>query len=113
MIIPKPPKETLVDRIIYHKYKDTNDYGKDVFEDGIEIDFVRIDRTPSYSFSSAGRDLKYRAVIFAYTGLTYPTVEFTLRSKIVFDGEEHIVTNVIPNTEPYSNDLYSVEVEVV
>lgn len=113
MVIPKPPIGTLIDEVVYYPYIDIDDYGKSLFGDGITILHTRIDRTPKYSFSSAGRELSYNAVIFCYTGLTSPMPEFTLRSKIIFDGDEHIITGVLPNKEPYSADLYSVELEVI
>lgn len=113
MVIPKPPIETLIDEVVYYPYIDVDDYGKSLFGDGITISHTRIDRTPKYTFSSSGRELVYNAVIFCYEGLTHPMPEFETRSKVVFDEVEHIITGIFPNKEPYSSQMYSVEIEVV
>lgn len=113
MVIPKPPKSTLVDSFMYFPYVGNDDYGKSLFGDGIDIRYVRIDKDTMYSSSSAGKEIDYNAVIFCYEGLTEPLTSFTEQSKVVFDGVDHIVTKVITNKEPYSSKLYSVELEVV
>lgn len=113
MVTPKPPKETLIDSFSYHPYSGIDDYGKSIFGNEIKISNVRIDRTPKYTFSSSGRELMYNAVIFCYEGLTHPMPEFETRSKVVFDEVEHIITGIFPNKEPYSSQMYSVEIEVV
>lgn len=113
MVIPKPPISTLVDEFLYYPYNGTDDYGKSLFGEETKIIHVRIDRSSRYTVSSTGKELMYNAVIFCYEGLTHPIPEITPRSKVVFDGKEHIIAAVIPNKEPYTGDLYSIEIEVV
>lgn len=113
MVIPKPPIGTLVDECLYYPYDGVDDYGKSLFDTEIPIKHIRIDRSARYTSSSAGKELRYNAVIFCYAGLTQPMPEIVPRSKVVYDGEEHIVTAVIPNKEPYTGALYSTEIEVI
>ena len=34
-------------------------------------------------------------------------------SKLIFEGKEYTITNIVDNREPYSNDVYSYELEVL
>lgn len=113
MVIPKPPISTLVDEFLCYPYNGIDDYGKSLFGEETRISHARIDRSARYTVSSAGKELMYNAVIFCYEGLTQPMLAITPRSKVVFDDEEHIVTAVILNKEPYTENLYSIEIEVV
>lgn len=113
MLMPKPPKEFLVDSFIYKEYLGEGDWNKPIYAEEKEISFCRIDRGSQYTFSTNGKQLLYNAVIFCYTGLTNPLPEFKNQSLVVYDGQEHALTNIVPVTEAYSDQIYSYELEVV
>lgn len=113
MVIPKPPVESLVDSITYEQITGKDDYNRPQYAAPVTIDNVRIDRTTHYTYTTAGREVDYNAVLFFYAGLSVPMQEFLQESRITFDGQEHIVTKVLKNCEPYSDALYSFEVEVI
>lgn len=113
MVIPKPPIESLVDTVVYGQITGKDDYQRPMYAAPVTISNVRIDRTTKYSYTSGGRDILYNAVIFCYAGMTTPLQDFIIESRVTFDGQEHIITNVLKNHEPYSDEMYSIELEVV
>jgi hypothetical protein len=40
-------------------------------------------------------------------------LDFLEESRVTFDGAAHIITNVLKNHEPYSDAVYSIELEVI
>lgn len=113
MLMPKPPKEFLVDSFIYKEYLGEGDWNKPIYAEEKEISFCRIDRGSQYTFSTNGKQLLYNAVIFCYTGLTEPIFDFKAQSLVIYDGIEHTITKVDRVTEAYTDDTYSYELEVV
>lgn len=113
MVMPKPPKDFLVDSFTYKEYLGEADWNKPEYDREQVINFCRIDRGSQYTSSSNGKQLLYNGVIFCYRDLTNPLPEFKAQSLVVYDGQEHTITNVIPVTEAYSSLIYSYELEVV
>lgn len=113
MLMPKPPKEFLVDSFSYREYLGEGDWNKPVYGEEIEVSFCRIDRGSQYSFSSSGKQLLYNGLIFCYAGLTDPLPDFKAQSLVIYDGKKHVITSAEPITEAYSDALYSYELEVI
>ncbi|TSB47182.1 minor capsid protein [Alkalicoccobacillus porphyridii] len=112
--MPKPPLNFLIDSFDYKYLTGKKDkWQKPEYSEPMTINFCRIDRGPSYSSSSSGKQLLYNALIFCYEGLTDPLPEFKVESIIHFDGQDHTVTRVIPVYEAYSKTIYAYEIEVV
>ena len=113
MLMPKPPKEFLVDSFIYREYLGEGDWNKPKYGEEKTISFCRIDRGSQYTFSMNGKQLLYNAVIFCYEGMTDKMLDFKTQSLVIYDGPEHTVTKVDRITEAYTDDLYSFELEVI
>jgi len=113
MVMPKPPKEFLVDSIIYKEFLGEGDWNKPIYGNDTDIAYCRIDRGSQFSFSSSGKQLLYNAVIFCYNGLTDPMPKFKEQSLIKFDGKDHVITKIDRVTEAYSDVIYSYEIEVI
>ncbi|WP_161877984.1 putative minor capsid protein [Alkalibacterium sp. MB6] len=111
--MPKPPPEFCLDDFEYKEYTGLNNWSDPQYEEPILIKNVRIDRGAEYSTSTNGKQLLYNGVIFCYADITSPLPEFKTESVVVIDGQDHVVTKVIPNYEAYSKKLYSYELEVV
>lgn len=112
-MIPKPPKKMCIDSFEYREYLGENKWSEPEYAPPITIQHCRIERWPEYTASVAGKQLLYNAVIFCYEGITTPLPKFKMQSKIMFDGQEHTVTRVTANYEPFVNKIYSYELEVV
>lgn len=113
MRIPKPPKSSLIEAIVYREYVDEGDYNKKLYADAVTIKHVRIDRSPKFIWTGNGKVLLYNAVVFCYDGLTTPLPKFKEQSLLDFDGQEHTITQVITTKEFDTDKLYSYELEVV
>lgn len=110
---PKPPKSFLIDSFEYKPYFGQGDYNKPKYGETQSINFCRIDRSPQYTATTNGKQLLYNAVIFCYEGLTDVMGPFKEQGLVVYDGQDHVITKAIPIYEPYANNLYSYELEVV
>nr|DAY95581.1 MAG TPA: Minor capsid protein [Caudoviricetes sp.] len=114
MLVPKPPVKTLVNDFIYREYQGMNSWQEPSYGVPVIVKKCRIDKESAYTSQASGRVLLYHAVIFCYPGLTEGLPEsFKEKSLIAFDGTEYTLTKVIPNQQPYSDSLYSMELEVV
>lgn len=111
--MPKPPKVAFIDSFKYKAYKGLNNWSEPEYAEPITINNARIDRGASYSSSTTGKVLLYNAVIFCVEGITTPLPVFKPQSVLIFDGQDHVVTKVIPVYEPYKKTIYSYEIEVV
>lgn len=113
MQLPKPPKASLIESVVYREYVGEGDYNNRVYADRIAIGHVRVDRSPKFSWSGNGKVLLYSAVVFCYEGLTEPLPKFKEQSLLEFDGREHTIVQVIKTKEFDADKLYSYELEVV
>lgn len=110
--MPKPPAEFCVDSFIYKEYTGSDKWGEQ-YADPVTIEKCRIDRGAEFSQSTSGKQLLFNAVIFCYEGITKPLPAFKTESILNFDGQDHVITKVIPIYEAYSKVIYSYELEVV
>ncbi|MFA1820556.1 putative minor capsid protein [Virgibacillus oceani] len=111
--MPKPPAEFCIDSFEYKEYQGEDNWSQPIYANPVTVRNCRIDRGAEYSSSSSGKQLLYNAVVFCYEGITTPLPEFKTQSKLYFDGQDHIVTKVIPIYEAYDKTIYSYELEVV
>lgn len=114
MSMPKPPKDFCIDSFQYKEYKGLDGWSEPEYKKVLDIEHCRIDRGAEYTADAAGKQLLYNAVVFCYAGITEPLpAEFKVQSLLVFDGQEHTVTKVIPIYEAYEKKIYSYELEVI
>lgn len=112
-MMPKPPKDFCVDSFHYKEYMGENSWSEPEYARAVWIEHCRIDRGAKYTSTTSGKQLLYNALIFCYEGITTPLPKFKPQSIIVFDGQEHVITDVIPIYEAYEKTLYSYELEVI
>lgn len=113
MLVQKPPKESLVDSLVHRPYKGEGDYNKPLYGDKNQVDFVRIDRKTEYTFSSNGKHLLRNAKVFCYYGLTTPLPDFKAQDIVIFDDDEHKIVGVSKFKEPFIDQYYSFELDVI
>lgn len=103
----------MIDSFEYHEYEGTNDWNSDQFKDPVTVEHCRIDRRSEYTSTTSGKQLLFNSLIFCYKDITDPLPEFKKQSKVIIDGQEHRITKIIKNHEPYKKEVYSYELEVI
>lgn len=113
MLVPKPPKESLVDTMVHKPFISEGDYNEAEYGEEKEISFVRIDRQPKFTFGPEGKQLLFNDKVFCYFGLTDPLPEFKEQDVLTFDGVEHTIISAAMFKEPFVDQIYSYELGVV
>lgn len=90
-------------------------YNKPDFDD-YQINNIIYQPQIIYSGDNNSRKITANAITFLYLGIStnVPKLKSThIGSKVVFDGDELTITNIVTNLDPYSNEVYSYELEVL
>lgn len=94
----------------------TDDWGHPLAGEQVELKHCVVQPQTIYSGSNNDRTIVANAVVYLYAGITMPLPTITkhnVGSKLVFEGEEYTVQKIVDNREPFSNELYSYELEVL
>lgn len=115
-MMPRVPR-SLCNQSIILKLKNgkTDLYNKPYFDD-YQIDSIIYQPQIIYSGDNNSRKITANAIAFLYPGIStnVPKLKSThIGSKVVFDGDELTITNIVTNLDPYSNEVYSYELEVL
>lgn len=103
----------LIDSFEYYSYEGMDDYGKPFYGEPKKVEKVRIDRSVLFSRDSTETKIVADGIIFCFASATTPFFEFKEQSKVDYDGRERIIKKVVPNYEPDTKTLWSVELEVL
>ena len=85
-------------------------YGKQKTEE------VLVQPQTIYSGDSNNRKITANAIVFLFAKISNPLPRLdrdSVGNKLIFEGKEYTITNIVDNREPYSNDVYSYELEVL
>lgn len=115
-MMPRVPRR-LCNQSIILKLKNgkTDLYNKPDFDD-YQIDKMIYQPQIIYSGDNNNRKITANAIAFLYPGIStnVPKLKSTdIGSKLVFDRDELTITNIVTNLDPYSNEVYSYELEVL
>lgn len=80
------------------------------------INNVVVQEGTVYSGTNNSRQITANATIFMYAGVTTPLPHFDksyMGRKLLYEGNEYTITNIVKNKEPFSNKVYSYEIEVL
>lgn len=111
--IYKSLKPTLVHKVKYSEYIEQDRNHKPKYAEEVEIEFVRVDITSTYNQTSSTETKDIKAVMFMYRTLTKPFKRLKEKSKITYDGKTYRIYKVVDCAEPYSDNKFSYEVELV
>lgn len=109
----KMDRRLLVDSFVYEEFLGKGKKGESLFGKPVVISLCRIDKNIQVSSSKNDNNKTYDSIVFCYSDWTTPFIEFKERSKITYDGSIKIIQKVVPVVEPYSNKLFSYELEVI
>ena len=92
-----------------------DDYGKPVVKQQ-QIDNVIVQPQTIYAGNSNGRQVTANAVVFILGQVSAPMPELSpdcVGWHLQFEGRNYTITRFVDNREPFSNDVYSYELEVL
>ncbi|WP_278589458.1 putative minor capsid protein [Limosilactobacillus pontis] len=92
-----------------------NEYGQRPTVDQT-VEHIIVQPQTIYSGSNNGRTIVANAIVYLFAGITDPLPIITpdwVGQHLSFEGRDYTITNVVDNREPYSNKVYSYELEVL
>lgn len=116
-MIPKIPKRMAMQTVTLKvPTGDVDAWGNPDYEKVIIRNCVVQPQT-IYSGTNNDRQIVANAIVFFYSGITTPLPvlkhDAVNNYKLIFEDVEYTVTNIVDNRHPYSNDVYSYELEVL
>lgn len=91
-------------------------YPKPEYAEPLEISQVVFQPETVYQGTNNDRQIVANAVVFLYAGVTSPLPYLTqdnLQSIITFEGHDYKLQRLVDNRNPFSNELWSYELEVL
>lgn len=101
--------------VLHLKTGETDDWGKDAVTD-IPIDHCVVQPQTIYSGSNNNRTIVANAIVFLYAHVTEPMPVLNrdhVGSSLTFERHDYVITQIVDNRDPYSNDVWSYELEVL
>ncbi|MDT2776660.1 putative minor capsid protein [Enterococcus thailandicus] len=115
-MIPQMPKEFCNQSIILSLKKGTDKWQKPIFEDDITIENMIFQPQTVYSGSNNNRKVVANAIAFLFSNVSSPMPEISkehVGSDIIFEGKTYSLVTIVDNRNPFSNEVYSYELEVL
>lgn len=116
-MIPKFPKSMAQQEVVLKRYIGRSGlYDKPTYDDPITIKNCVFQPQTVYSGTNNDRTVVANAVLFLYAGVSSPMPTLSkdnYGSKIEFEEHEYSVTTIVDNRDPFSNQLWSYELEVL
>ena len=115
-MIPLIPKEYCNQSIVLRLIQGKDKWQKPIFSDPITIKNMIFQPQTVYSGTNNNRQVVANAIAFLFAGVADPMPVINknhVGSKIDFEGETYTITTIVDNRNPYSNEVYSYELEVL
>jgi hypothetical protein len=116
-MIPKFPKSMANQQITLRKSTgQTDDWGKPAYEPDQTINNCVFQPQTIYSGTNNNRQLVANAIVFLYAGVSSPMPVLSkdnYQSVITFEGHDYALQTIVDNRDPFSNELWSYELEVL
>lgn len=115
-MLPRIPKR-LCNQSVVIKVADgvEDDYGHAQTHD-IVIEHAIVQPQTIYSGSNNNRTITANAIVFLFAGVTTPLPKIDkhwVGYHLTFEENDYTITNIVDNRDPFSNDVYSYELEVL
>lgn len=94
----------------------TDRYNKPEFEAEKQIENVIFQPQTIYSGTNNNREVVANAIAFLFVGVSTPFPDLNkthVGSKLIFEGKEYTIQKIIDNRNPFSNEVYTYELEVL
>lgn len=118
--IPRISKQLCNQKLEFIESKigdETDDWGKPIkVEKTTQVNNVIVQEQTIYAGNGNSRVITANAVVFLFAGVTDPMPKISredVGNKIKYAGKEWTITNIVVNQDPFSNGVYSYELEVL
>ena len=115
-MLPRIPRRMCNQSVILHVPSGVeDDYGKQQTEDKT-VNNVIVQPQTIYSGSNNSRTITANAIVFLFAGISSPMPKLMpdcVGWHVTFEGHDYTITNFVDNRDPYGNDVYSYELEVL
>lgn len=94
----------------------TDEWGQPLAGKPVTIEHCVMQPQTIYSGSNNDRTIVANAVVFLYSGISSPLPVITkdnVGSTVSFEGQDYTVVQIVDNRDPFGNDVYSYELEVL
>lgn len=116
MKLPTIPKSMANQSVDLHlRTGELDDWGKSKTED-ISVEHCVVQPQTIYSGSNNNRTIVANAVVFFYSGITKPLPILNRKhvgSELTFEGQNYVIQKIVDNRDPFSNEVWSYELEVL
>ncbi|MFS0927443.1 putative minor capsid protein [Enterococcus durans] len=115
-MIPLIPKEYCNQSIVVRLIQGKDKWQKPIFSDPITIKNMIFQPQTVYSGTNNNRQVVANAIAFLFGGVSDPMPTISknnVGSEIDFEGETYTITTIVDNRNPFSNEVYSYELEVL
>lgn len=116
IMLPRISKRLCNQTVTLHIETDEeNAYGKRKTVDQV-INHVLVQPQTIYSGSNNNRTITANAIVFLFAQISDPLPIITpdwIGYHLDFEGRDYTITNIVENREPYGNEVYSYELEVL
>ena len=115
-MIPRIPKRLCNQSIILLVPTGKMDKFRKPIVETITIDHVIVQPQTIYSGSNNDRTVTANAVVYLFAGVSDPLPKLTpdfVGWHVTFEGRDYAITTFVDNREPYSDKVYSYELEVI
>lgn len=115
-MLPRIPKKMCNQSIVLKvPTGEEDDYGKQKTVEQV-INNVLVQPQTIYSGSNNSRTITANAIVFLFAGISDPLPKITpdwVGTHLKFEERDYTITNIVDNREPYSDKVYSYELEVL
>ena len=116
-MIQQMPKSLCNQSIVLHLITGKKDkWQNPVFEDPVTIEHMIFQPETVYSGTNNNREVVANAIAFLFADVSDPMPKIDknhVGSKIEFEGETYVLQKIVDNRHPFSNEVYSYELEVL
>lgn len=116
IMLPRIPKRLCNQSIVLHIANgEEDDYSKQKTVD-MPVNNVLVQPQTIYSGSNNSRTITANAIVFLFAQISDPLPQITpdwIGTHLTFEDRDYTITNIVDNREPYSNKVYSYELEVL
>lgn len=115
-MIPRIPKRLCNQSITLQVPTGKHDKARKPVTETTTIDHVIVQPQTIYSGSNNDRTVTGNAIVFIFAEISDPMPKLTpdcVGWHLTFEGRDYAITNFVDNREPYSDKVYSYELEVI